>query len=34
MAKTLRDNVQVLASAQADWIKSLSSAREFFRNAA
>jgi hypothetical protein len=33
MAETLRDSVQVLASAQADWIKSVSSARGFFRNA-
>ena len=32
MAETLRDSVQVLASAQADWIKSVSSARGFFRN--
>jgi hypothetical protein len=32
MAETLRDGVQVLASSQADWIKSLSSARGFFRN--
>jgi len=34
MAETLRDSVQVLANAQADWIKSVSSARGFFRNAA
>jgi hypothetical protein len=34
MAETLRDTVQVLASSQADWIKSISSARGFFRNAA
>jgi hypothetical protein len=34
MAETLRDSVQVLASSQADWIKSVSSARGFFRNAA
>lgn len=34
MAETLRDSVQVLASAQADWIKSVSSARGFFRNTA
>jgi len=33
MAETLRDGVQVLANAQADWIKSVSSARGFFRNA-
>lgn len=33
MAETLRDSVQVLASSQADWIKSISSARGFFRNA-
>ncbi len=32
MAETLRDSVQVLASAQADWIKSVSSARGFFRS--
>jgi uncharacterized membrane protein YgcG len=31
--ETLRDSVQVLASSQADWIKSISSARGFFRNA-
>ncbi|HEX5058597.1 MAG TPA: hypothetical protein VFV99_04510, partial [Kofleriaceae bacterium] len=34
MAETLRDGVHVLADAQAEWIKSLSSARGFFRNAA
>ncbi|MGH9884617.1 MAG: hypothetical protein ACREBE_03760, partial [bacterium] len=34
MAETLRDGVQVLASSQADWIKSVSSARGFFRNTA
>jgi hypothetical protein len=34
MAETLRDSVQVLASAQSDWIKSVSSARGFFRNTA
>jgi hypothetical protein len=34
MAETLRDSVQVLATSQADWIKSVSSARGFFRNAA
>lgn len=34
MAETLRDGVQVLANAQADWIKSISSARGFFRNPA
>ena len=33
MAETLRDSVQVLATSQADWIKSISSARGFFRNA-
>lgn len=33
MAETLRDSVQVLASSQADWIKSVSSARGFFRTA-
>src|SRR5678816_2570293 len=33
MAETLRDSVQVLAGSQADWIKSISSARGFFRNA-
>src|SRR5688572_1942436 len=33
MAETLRDGVQVLASSQADWIKSMASARGFFRNA-
>jgi hypothetical protein len=33
MAETLRDSVQLLASSQADWIKSISSARGFFRNA-
>lgn len=33
MAETLKDGVQVLANAQADWIKSVSSARGFFRNA-
>jgi hypothetical protein len=33
MAETLRDSVQVLASSQADWIKSISSARGFFRSA-
>ena len=33
MAETLRDTVQVLASSQADWIRSISSARGFFRNA-
>jgi len=32
MAETLRDSVQVLAGSQADWIKSISSARGFFRN--
>jgi hypothetical protein len=32
MAETLRDSVQVLASSQADWIKSISAARGFFRN--
>lgn len=32
MAETLRDSVQVLATSQADWIKSVSSARGFFRN--
>jgi hypothetical protein len=31
MAETLRDGVQALASSQADWIKSLASARGFFR---
>jgi hypothetical protein len=34
MAETLRDGVQVLANAQADWIKTASSARGFFRNGA
>lgn len=34
MAETLRDGVRSLAEAQADWIKSISSARGFFRNAA
>jgi hypothetical protein len=34
MAETLRDSVQVLATSQADWIKSVSSSRGFFRNAA
>src|ERR1044071_2594520 len=33
MAETLRDSVQVLAGSQADWIKSIASARGFFRNA-
>jgi len=32
MAETLRDGVQVLATSQADWIKSVSSARGFFRS--
>lgn len=32
MAETLRDGVQVLASSHADWIKSISSTRGFFRN--
>ena len=31
VAQTLRDGVAVLANAQADWIKSVSSARGFFR---
>lgn len=34
MAETLRDGIQVLAQSQAEWIKSISSARGFFRNAA
>jgi hypothetical protein len=33
MAETLRDSVRVMAESQADWIKSISSARGFFRNA-
>jgi hypothetical protein len=33
MAETLRDGVRVMAESQADWIKSLSSAKGFFRNA-
>lgn len=33
MAESLREGVQALAEAQADWIKSISSARGFFRNA-
>jgi len=33
MAETLRDGVRVMAESQADWIKSLASARGFFRNA-
>lgn len=33
MAETLRDGVRVMAESQADWIKSVSSARGFFRNA-
>lgn len=34
MADTLREGVQALAEAQADFLKSMSSARGFFRNAA
>ena len=34
MADTLRDGVQVLAEAQADWIKAIASSRGFLRNAA
>lgn len=34
MAETLRDGVKVLADAQADWIKSLASAKGYLRNAA
>jgi hypothetical protein len=33
MAETLRDGVRVMAESQADWIKSISSAKGFFRNA-
>jgi hypothetical protein len=33
MAESLRDGVRVMAEAQADWIKSMASARGFFRNA-
>jgi hypothetical protein len=33
MAETLRDGVHVLCDSQASWIKSISSARGFFRNA-
>lgn len=34
MADTLREGIQALAEAQADFLKSMSSARGFFRNAA
>jgi hypothetical protein len=34
MAETLRDGVQVLASSQADWIKSVAAARGFHRGGA
>jgi hypothetical protein len=33
MAESLRDGVRVMAESQADWIKSISSAKGFFRNA-
>jgi hypothetical protein len=33
MAETLRDSVRAMADSQADWIKSMASARGFFRNA-
>jgi hypothetical protein len=33
MAETLREGVRVLADAQADWIKSLTSAKGYLRNA-
>jgi hypothetical protein len=33
MAETLRDSVRAMAESQADWIKSMASARGFFRNA-